>query len=139
MYYRKNGFPYVKFDGKETDVFNGSTGLLGDFSTGKMMDRDGALEFSDATEFALEWQVRDTEPMLFADARFPQFPTICTPPKKKLGKRLGDTVLQKEAEKACTAWGDEKEECIFDVMATRSIHSAEPIGRHHDFDVAPKR
>jgi hypothetical protein len=75
----------------------------------------------DATAFALEWQVRDTEPMLFQDARFPQFPTTCTPPKKIMGGRLGKSHMEKAAEEACAHWKEDKEDCIFDVIATRNI------------------
>lgn len=139
LYYRKNGFPYIKFDAKDTDVFKGSSGLLGDYSTGKMLGRDAledAAEIMDATEYALEWQVRDHEPMLFSTARSPQYPSTCIPPKKKLGKRLGDSHMQKVAEEACSAWGEDKDECIFDVMATRDVSGAEPIGAHHEKEAA---
>lgn len=134
---RKHGFPYVKPDGKATRLFEGSLGMLGEWSTGKMISRDGVTEISDATEFALEWQVRNTEPMLFASPRFPQFPATCTPPKKMLGKRLGDTFMKEAAEKACAAWKEDKEDCIFDVMATRSMDTAEPIDvlATEDFEV----
>ena len=124
-----DGFPYVKPDGKATNLFEGSLGLLGEWGTGKMIGRDGATEITDATEFALQWQVRNTDPMLFSSARFPQFPAVCTPPKKMLGKRLGDSHMRKAADKACAASGEDIEECIFDVMATRIMDSAEHIGR----------
>ena len=91
------------------------------------MARDGETELNDedATAFALEWQVRDTEPMLFQAARFPQFPNTCTPPKKMLGGRLGSKRMHKEAEKACAHWKHDMEDCIFDVMATRDVLVAE--------------
>jgi hypothetical protein len=119
FYHRKNGFPFVKFDGKGTSLFEGSLGLLGDWSTGSMIGRDRSTEIKDAEEYALEWQVRDTEPMLFSSARYPQFPTVCTAPEKLLGKRLGDSHMKEAAEKACAAWDEDKDDCIFDVMATR--------------------
>jgi len=121
---RSIGFPSVVLDGGNTDVFKGSLGLLGDYSTGKKVARDGETELDDATAFALEWQVRDTEPMLFQDARFPQFPTTCTPPKKMLGNRLGKSHMEEEAGKVCAHWKEDKEDCIFDVIATRDVSVA---------------
>ena len=120
----KPGFPYIKVDGKGTDIFVGALGMLGDYTTGNMVARDGATVAQDPTEYALEWQVRDAEPMLFSSTRFPQFPTQCTPPKKMLGKRLGDSHMRAAAEKACASWKEDKEDCIFDVMATRNVNMA---------------
>jgi hypothetical protein len=124
---RKNGFPAVIVDGGNTDIFKGSLGLLGDWSTGAKLARDGETELNleDATAFALEWQVRDTEPMLFNSARFPQFPATCTPPKKMLGNRLGKSHMEEQAEKVCAHWKEDKEDCVFDVIATRDVMVAE--------------
>ena len=123
---RTNGFPAVVVDGGKTELFKGSLGLLGDWETGKRLARDGETEMNDpdATAFALEWQVRDTEPMLFSEARFPQYPTTCTPPGKKLSNRLGMSNFKKEAEEACAHWKEDKEDCIFDVIASRDISVA---------------
>ena len=38
-------------------------------------------------------------------------------------------LTRKAAEKACAAAGEDIEECIFDMMATRAMDSAEQIGR----------
>jgi len=124
---RKNGWPAVVVDGEETEIFKGSLGLLGDWETGKRLARDGKTEMNDldATNFALEWQVRDTEPMLFKEARFPQYPSTCTPPTKNLSKRLGVSNFEKEAQKACAHWKEDVEDCIFDVIATRDVKVAE--------------
>ena len=123
LHTRKNGFPAVIVDGGDTEIFKGSLGLLGDWETGMRLARDGETELNDddATAFALEWQVRDYEPMLFREARFPQYPTKCIPPKKHLFGRLGLLSAQKEAEKACAHWQDDKDDCIFDVIATRDV------------------
>jgi hypothetical protein len=121
---RKNGFPAVIVDGGISNIFKESLGLLGEGSSGKKLARDGITEMTDpdATAFALsEWQVRDTGPMLFQTARFPQFPTTCTPPRKMMGNRLGQSHMEKEAEKACANWKEDKEDCIFDAIATRDI------------------
>lgn len=127
---RKNGFPAVIVDGGASDVFKGSLGLLGEWATGQTLARDGKtvipVSKHEATDFALEWQVRDNEPMLFQEARFPQFPTTCTPPDKMPQEnRLGAARAKKEAEEACAHWMEDKEDCIFDVMATRDVLVAE--------------
>jgi len=123
---RKNGFPAVVVDGGTSEIFKGSLGLLGDWETGKRLARDRVTVMNDpdATAFALEWQVRDTEPMLFSAARFPQYPTTCTPPEKQLTNRLGMSRAKEEAEGACAHWKQDKEDCIFDVIATRDISVA---------------
>ena len=123
---RKNGFPAVVVDGGITDVFEGSMGLLGDCRTGRRLARDGKTELigENATAFALEWQVRDTEPMLFQEARAPQYPTKCIPPAKVMRSRLGMSHMQKEAEEACAHWKEDVEDCILDVIATRDISIA---------------
>merc|ERR1712176_534723 len=130
---RKNGFPAVIVNtGTDNNVFEGSLGLLGEWPTGRKLARDGKTEFvdingplDDATAFAAEWQVRDDEPMLFQDARIPQFPTKCTPPAERPGGRLGDTLFKQEAEEACSHWEQDMDDCIFDVMATRDIMVAQ--------------
>jgi len=125
LHMRMNGFPSVIVDGAATDVFKGSLGLLGDWETGKKLARDGKTELDDATTFALEWQVRGDEPMLFQETRFPQFPQTCTPPKKMPTNRLGMDKVKREAEEACAHWKEDKEDCIFDVIATRDVLVAE--------------
>jgi len=120
---RRNGFPAVLLDGGDDHIlFEGSLGLLGDWATGKRMARDGKTEMhdEDTTDYALEWQVRDTDPQLFSESRYPQYPTQCTPPKK-MGSRLGKSHMEKAAEEACSHWVQDKEDCIFDVIATRDV------------------
>lgn len=102
--------------------------MIGDWATGRMIGRDGETLIEDPDSFAREWQVRDTEPMLFSTVRAPQYPAVCVPPEKIMGNRLGNSHMMKLAEKACAAWGDDKDNCIFDVMATRDIRAAESIG-----------
>jgi len=137
FYERDNGMPYFDIDGGGTDMFQGSLGLLGDWEHGQMTARDGSTILNDATEFALEWQVRDTEPMLFSSVRAPQYPAQCLPPKKMLGKRLGDSHMLKAAQKACTSTKNvgDIDNCIFDVMATRNLKSAEAIIDIDDVDM----
>ena len=123
LHTRKNGFPGVVVDAPpHTDIFKGTLGLLGDWE-GKKLARDGETEMDDedATAFALEWQVHDTEPMLFSESRFPQFPTACLPPIAGREGGLGMSKARAEAEEACAHWEEDKEDCIFDVIATRDV------------------
>lgn len=129
LHARKNGFPAVIVDGGKSDMFRGSLGLLGDWETGRYLARDGKTEVQvdpmNASEFALEWQVRDTEPMLFSSVRAPQYPATCIPPKEIVGSRIGMQAFKLEAEEACGHWEQDMDDCIFDVMATRDILVAE--------------
>lgn len=131
LYNRKTGFPAVHVDGGSTDIFQGFTGLLGEWGTGSKLARDGETVMGldedglTATEYALEWQVRDDEPMLFPEARYPQYPVQCIPPKKQLFGRLGLSHMKAKAEEACANWNEaEKDDCIFDVIATRNFEVA---------------
>jgi hypothetical protein len=133
LYARRTGFPAVIVNAGDSDVFKGALGLLGEYGTGKTLARDGVTEISipdrmDASEFALEWQVRDTEKMLFKESRFPQHPFQCTPPEAMPASRLG---ARKEAEEACAHWEVDMEDCVFDVMATRDTLVAEEGHHHH--------
>ena len=103
--HKKTHFPAVSVNaGSNQTIFEGSLGMLGQWGTGKMMGRDGVTEFDDAEAFALEWQVRSDEPMLFSQARFPQHPQKCTPPKAMpLMNRLGSSHMRKEAERPAAA------------------------------------
>lgn len=124
---RDNGMPYVRLDEADSDMFRGSLGMIGDWETGHMTARDGKTIISDPTLFAREWQVRPSDGNLFSTAREPQYPRQCLEPEKSFKGRLGATHMQEAAEKACTAWGDDKEDCIFDVMTSRDISAAEGL------------
>ena len=133
FYVKDNGMPYFNVDAGGTDMLEGSVGLLGDWETGQFIARDGMTVLKEPEAHALEWQVRDTEPMLFQSIRAPQYPATCLPPQKMLGKRLGDSHMQAQAEKVCAAQNGNFDNCVFDVMATRSISAAEEIV---DYDAA---
>ena len=119
--------PYVRLDEGNSDIFRGSLGMIGDWATGHMTARDGKTIISDPTLFAREWQVRPSDGNLFQTARAPQYPQQCLEPEKSLKSRLGSTHMHEAAEKACKAWGEDQEECIFDVMTTRDIAAAEDL------------
>jgi hypothetical protein len=67
----------VPFMAQFNDFKNG-VGMLGSYSTGEMLSRDGSAIIEDPNEFGEEWQVRDSERCLFKEARQPQYPM---PPK----------------------------------------------------------
>jgi hypothetical protein len=86
--------------------FGDSVGLMGDFSMGQMLARDGKTVIDDPNAFGQEWQVLDREPTLFQTVRFPQHPQVCTLPTPKqtsaLRRRLSEsTVDDLAAEEAC--------------------------------------
>lgn len=122
---RKNGMPYVHLDGGTSDIFLGSLGMIGDFETGHTTARDGKTILPDPVLLAREWQVRPIDGSLFMTSREPQYPKQCLEPKKFLNGRLGLSHMQKSAEQACKAWGQDIDECIFDVIATRDMAAAE--------------
>jgi hypothetical protein len=55
---------------------------MGNQFDGAMVARDGVtvMDESGAEEFGEEWQVLDSEPMLFATPHSSQFPAQCNPP-----------------------------------------------------------
>jgi len=123
----KIGFPGLVVDDDHSAIFKGCRGLLGEWGTGRKLARDGQQDMKDGDTswYALEWQVRDNEPMLFPSARAPQFPKICNPPKKMMLNRLGMSHMRETAEKVCAGWKPrDKEDCIFDVIATRNVLAA---------------
>lgn len=99
-----------------------------------MLARNGTTVIEDPNAFAAEWQVREDldGPMLFMTSRDPQYPEACVLPdankKDSRHRRLGEGISREDAEKACANWADNKEACIFDVMATGDIELAEVGG-----------
>lgn len=117
----------VKIKGAlDPEDYDGSIGMLGEFPGGRWIGRDG-VEITQPNDFGNEWQVLDTEEMLFATAREPQFPTQCNmpDPNKKPGRRLGESIALETAHDACAHWGNQKDQCVFDVMATGDMELAD--------------
>jgi hypothetical protein len=110
--------------------FGDSVGLMGDFRFGVKLSRDGKRDINDPNAFGQEWQVLDTEPVLFQTVRFPQHPKKCTMPTPKatnmLRRRLSSesSADQLAAEEACAHWDDGKDDCVFDVLATGDLEMA---------------
>jgi hypothetical protein len=111
--------------------FGDSAGLMGDFTTGRMIGRDGKTVIDDANAFGQEWQVLETESSLFHTVRLPQHPNVCTMPPpmqaSQVRRRLlseSSSVDQLAAEKACEQWGEGKDDCVFDVLTTGDLEMA---------------
>lgn len=108
--------------------FDGAVGLMGAYPSGAWVGRDGKTIFTDANAFGQEWQVLDTQPMIFQGTVAPQHPMQCIPPPPKSVKRrrLGENeITQEMAEAACAdVPEDDRDFCIFDVLATNDVEMA---------------
>jgi len=110
--------------------FVGVEGLMGTYN-GKLLARDGATDLhDDINAFGQEWQVRDSEPMLFQTARAPQYPAKCLLPnvEEKEARRLGEGISEEAAGIACAHLkGDAHDfaNCVYDVTATNDLDQAQ--------------
>ncbi|CAB9511123.1 expressed unknown protein [Seminavis robusta] len=119
----------VKIDNAKKERFHDSKGMMGNFDTGHVLSRDGHTYLEDPNEIAKEWQVRDTEPMLFNVVSGPQHPQACVLPDRteaQAERRLGGkTISQEAATKACAHWPKaHREGCVKDVIATGDLELA---------------
>lgn len=125
----------VKFENANSEEFGDSTGILGDFVSGKRFGRDGTTVISDDIDYGMEWQVRhDTEGQLFQSTDLvPQYPQKCNmPPMTAEGRRLAEFSVSKEdAEAACAHMDDaeHKRMCVFDVQSTGDLS----VAQHESF------
>jgi len=121
-YYKK--FLTIDVNGHAKD-FNDSVGLLGDYKTGNMLSRYGAV-MSDFDQYGFEWQVNPGDAKLFREDRGPQLPyepcrmpTAARPARKLRG---ADAALYESAAAACAhVSGSDVELCVEDVLATGDI------------------
>jgi hypothetical protein len=106
-------------------------GMLGVMGKDGMIGRDRKTEITDVNEMGQEWQVLDTEPMLFREVAAPQYPAKCMLPQPKSKKAIRmlrsgedeeDTTEQKEqmrrANEVCADVIDDdmRNFCIQDVL-----------------------
>ena len=122
-----HSFVSVSFENARSDTFKGSVGLLGSFSGGLKLARDGTTIITGLTEYGQEWQVRDSEPQLFHTIEGPQHPSKCEiPSSTEMRRRLGESGLtMNEAKQACVNVNeDEMNLCIFDVLASNNKFTA---------------
>jgi len=105
--------------------FKDSKGLMGEYPTGAMLDREGQV-VEDTDEFGMEWQVRASEAKLFHASEGVQHPAECAMPVKTTARRLGENLItQEDAALACTRVSPEdRDACIFDVLATNDKEMA---------------
>jgi len=123
-----NEFIRFKLNGDES-VFGKTVGLLGDFSTGKTLARDGATELHDFVQLGNEWQVLPCEPRLFHhQLAHPQFPENCIWQEHRhddVESRLSmPQVSVGQAETSCSTILDDPaiiKECMSYVMAGRDV------------------
>ena len=111
----------------ESSTTTHSVDILGNYTSGERLGRDGITVIDTSNEFGMEWQVQDSEPSLFHEAKFPQHPEKCVMPSGVTGRRLREaaTVSYDEASTACShVDGEELESCIYDVQATGDIDMA---------------
>jgi hypothetical protein len=111
-----------------TKSFAGSSGLMGEFGTGQKMARDAETVVEDWNAFGQAWQVLQDEPMLFSKVEGPQHPSKCIMPSfpKEIKRRRLNELDEKYAKEACAhVIDDEKDFCIFDVLATNNVRVAE--------------
>jgi hypothetical protein len=82
---------------------------------------------NDWDTFGQEWQVLATEPKLFHVDESTQFPEKCLMPTKvkAVSRRRLDGLVYAEAEEACShVNGVERDNCVFDVLATADVDMA---------------
>jgi len=130
-----NEFVSVLIREVKAEDFHDSVGLMGTFQDGQLVGRDQSTVFQDANEFGLEWQVRDTDSMLFQEARFPQFPAKCTMPAipslnhRRLSQEVAGgagMIPLSEAEKACENLPvEDRDACVYDVLTTGDLAMAD--------------
>jgi len=101
----------------EPSSYNASVGLLGTYGEVGFFARDGTILHS-ANLYGHEWQVLDTEPMLFHETKYPQYPEQCIMPKLT-ARRIIDEETHRMAETVCSHLsGSLFDMCVFDVEAT---------------------
>jgi hypothetical protein len=108
--------------------FEGSVGLMGHLSEPGFWARDGITKFKDVNinQFGQEWQVQESEPMIFNERRAPQHPEQCLLPTVSTKRRLGeDSALHQMALDACAGVEEaSKEFCLLDVTAAGRVEAA---------------
>merc|ERR1712048_82344 len=108
--------------------FAGSLGLMGSYPDGKKIGRDGKTAWkNDVSGFGKDWQVLSSDGMLFHEIDGPQHPAKCLEPTKTtLRRRLQKSAISRnDAEVACSNVSeDERDLCVFDVMATNDFGTA---------------
>lgn len=116
-------FVRVNIEAQTHESFAGSSGLMGSYPGGVLLNRANKTVIDDVNMSGQEWQVQANEPKLFHNLDRPHHPTQCTSPTEtETGRkrRLGEAGMTREdAEKACARVdAANRNACIFDVLAT---------------------
>jgi hypothetical protein len=116
-------FMSVSIQNGGLESFGNSVGLMGDYKSGTILGRDGVTNFDgDFLGFGQEWQVKADEVKLFHLTEGVHAPEICKLPSPTdiKRRRLGSGISEEAAQKACASVADmdDREWCVFDVMAT---------------------
>jgi len=119
-----NDLVRVDILGGTGEDFGDSRGLMGKFPDGEHLARDNVSELKDINAFGREWQVLKNEAKLFHILEGPQSPLLCEfPSAVDMRRRLRESLIsQEKAQIVCShASEDDRELCIFDVMATNDV------------------
>jgi len=120
-------FVGVKIVGASESSFGSSTGITGNFASGKTYARDGSTILNDYNALGQEWQVLPSDGLYFHQVSQPQFPEKCWVPEDPRGERRRrldeSSVTEEQAEAACSHLEDEfsHKGCIYDIMATQDL------------------
>jgi von Willebrand factor type D domain len=116
---------------------NDTEGMLGVWGQKGMVGRDRETTATDANDMGFQWQVQDTEPMLFHDIQMPQFPQQCMLPSvDKRNRRLGQVSVEfaNAAGEACTNVSTDLQAfCVDDVLLTGDVNVAKGYGLSNGF------
>jgi len=104
--------------------FKDAVGLMGSWSKPGMFGRNNKTILKNSKIFAEEWQVLNSEPMIFHEARPPQYPQPCKMAPSN-ARRIEDVKAQRMAHKACSRFsGDSFDMCVMDVLQTGDVNMA---------------
>lgn len=121
----------VKVQNAASANFGTSQGLMGKWTDGTLLARDGTIVMDDHVLFGQEWQVLDSEPQLFQSPS-PYVGKTCSPPfleASQLRRRLlEETISVEAAEETCAQHhkenSDARKMCVFDVIAMGDLEVA---------------
>lgn len=118
----------IELENHTKKTYGTSTGILGNYTSGEMLGRDGVTVFSDVNAYGMEWQVKNDDPVLFHTASGPQYPDQCKMPSSSAPERrlLRERKFTKEdAESACAHIHPfDRDDCITDVLAADDLEMA---------------
>ena len=119
-------FMRVDIENPTKETFGSSIGLMGSFEGDQMLARDGVTVLDDPNSFGLEWQVKQTEPMLFHSEELPVEACVMPGVVEDTRRRLEGSISYEQAKIACSSVSSNVvEECVNDVMATNDIEMAD--------------